>query len=282
MDDPLDLTLSVAVRLAEAAGALLLEQFGHLSAGDVSHKSARRDLVTAADLASEDLILRGLRKAFPGDSVLAEEDAKGVFERDAPEMGASWIVDPLDGTVNFVHGLPMWCVSIARITSGEPDVAVVHLPLLNETFTAVQGGGAFLNGRAICVSDAELLGDAVLATGFPYRRHTLMDNNLENFQRLFLHQRGVRRMGAAAVDLAYVAAGRLGAFWELHLAPWDVAAGALLVREAGGFVDTIQPGGDWLFGRNLLAGPAALMSEMRELLLAGRDGDYPPLGEHAP
>ncbi|MBT3339582.1 MAG: inositol monophosphatase [Planctomycetes bacterium] len=280
MDDSLNQVLAHAVSLAESAGALLLDKFGQLASGEVGHKSASRDLVTAADLASEAFILRGLQDAFPDDSVLAEEDAKGVFARESGQTGSSWIVDPLDGTVNFVHGLPMWGVSIARMTDDKVDVAVVHLPRLQETFTAVLGGGAFLNGRPIQVSDAKHLADTVLATGFPYRRHVLLDDNLENFQRLFLHQRGVRRMGAAAVDLAYVAAGRLGAFWELHLAPWDVAAGGLLVQEAGGVVDTIQPSGDWLFGRNLLAGPEPLLLEMREHLLAGRDQDYPPLGEH--
>jgi len=190
-----------------------------------------------------------------------------------------WVVDPLDGTVNFVQGLPCFAVSIALLVDGRPELAVVHLPRLEECFRAARGRGAACNGRSIRVSSTTRLADAVLATGFPYRRHLLLDNNLENFERLFLRQRGVRRMGSAASDLAYVAAGRLDAFWELHLSPWDVAAGGLLVEEAGGRVDTIVPGGDWIFERNLLAGPAALCEELRAVLRAGRGPDYPPLGE---
>jgi len=168
------------------------------------------------------------------------------------------------------------------VVAGRPEVAVVHLPRLGETFVAVRGGGATLDGRPLRVSATSAPREALLATGFPYRRHFLRENNLENFNRLFLHQRGVRRMGSAASDLAYVAAGRLDAFWELHLAPWDVAAGALLVTEAGGTVDTIVPGGDWLHGRNLIAGPPALVAALRALLRAGRGDDYPDLGENAP
>lgn len=269
---------AAAEDLARGAGRILTAWWERLQAADVGTKSAERDLVTAADLASEAFLLEGLRRAFPGDAVLAEESG-AAGAADAP---ATWYVDPLDGTVNFVHRLPMVAVSLARVVRGRPQVAVVHLPRLDETFVAVQGGGATLDGRPIRVSATAAPREALLATGFPYRRHFLRENNLENFNRLFLHQRGVRRMGSAACDLAYVAAGRLDAFWELHLAPWDVAAGGLLVAEAGGEVDTIVPGGDWLHGRNLIAGPSPLVAELRALLRAGRGDDYPDLGEHAP
>ncbi len=265
--------LEQAARLARRAGALLLEMRGKLAAGDVASKSAARDLVTVADVASEELLVDGLQRAFPNDAIVAEEGGARA------EGGRTWYVDPLDGTVNFVHQLPMFAVSMGAYRDGEPELAVVHLPLLGECFTAARGHGAWLNGDPIRVSTAGSLDQSVLATGFPYRRHLLADNNLENFNRLFLHQRGVRRMGSAASDLAYVAAGRLDAFWELHLSPWDVAGGALLVREAGGVVDTIEPGGDWLHGRSLLAGPAALVEPMRALLLEGRGPGYPPLGD---
>jgi myo-inositol-1(or 4)-monophosphatase len=266
--------LEVAARLARRAGALLLELRGRLGAGDVASKSAARDLVTLADVSSEEMLVDGLARHFPQDAVEGEEGGKrgGAGPR-------TWFVDPLDGTVNFVHQLPMFAVSMGAFRDGVPELAVVHLPLLGECFTAARGRGAFLNGDPIRVSRTEHLEDAVLATGFPYRRHVLLDNNLENFSRLFLRQRGVRRMGSAAADLAYVAAGRLDAFWELHLNPWDVAAGALLVQEAGGVVDTVVPGGDWLRGRNLVAGPGALVEEVRGVLREGRGEDYPPLGE---
>jgi len=268
---------AVAEELARGAGRILLDWRRRLTAQDVGSKSADCDLVTAADLASERFVLDGLRAAFPRDAVLAEESGAA-----AGGSGHTWYLDPLDGTVNFVHQLPIFAVSLARVTDGRPDVAVVHVPVLDECFVAVRGGGCRLNGAPARVSEAREPLQSLLATGFPYRRHVLRENNLDNFNRLFLHQRGIRRMGAAAVDLAYVAAGRLDAFWELHLSPWDAAAGGLLVQEAGGIVDTLRPGGDWLHGRNLIAGPAPLVEELRRLLLAGRGPDYPDLGERAP
>lgn len=260
--------------IARAAGAELMRHFDGLDAEAIHSKSAARDLVTAADLASERVVLDGLREAFPDDGFLAEES--GGESTDAEHV---WCIDPLDGTTNFVHRLPMFGISIARLTHGVPDLGVVFLPRMFESFTAARGQGAFLNGEPIQVSATQNLMQALLATGFPYRRQYLLDNNLENFSRLFLKQRGVRRMGAAAADLAYVACGRLDAFWELHLQPYDVAAGGLLVQEAGGVCDTIRPGGDWVFGRNVVAGPELLVERVREVLLEGRDGDYPPLGE---
>lgn len=269
---------AVAEELARGAGRILNSWWERLASADVAFKSAERDLVTAADLESEAFVLAGLRRAFPADAVLAEESGAAGSD----EAEGTWYLDPLDGTVNFVHRLPMVAVSLARVVRGRPEVAVVHLPRLDETFVAVRGGGATLNRRPIRVSATERPLEALLATGFPYRRHRLRDHNLENFQRLFLHQRGIRRMGSAACDLAYVAAGRLDAFWELHLSPWDVAAGGLLVAEAGGTVDTIVPGGDWLHGRNLIAGPPVLTEALRAILRAGRDDSYPDLRERAP
>lgn len=267
---------AVAEQLARGAGAILLDWRRRLAASDIGHKSADCDLVTKADLASEAFVLQGLRAAFPHDGILAEES--GAQPGSARH---TWYLDPLDGTVNFVHGLPIFAVSLARITAGKPDVAVVHLPVLDECFVAVRGGGCRLDGEIVRVSATSEPLQALLATGFPYRRHVLMDNNLENFNRMFLHQRGIRRMGSAAVDLAYVAAGRFDAYWELHLSPWDVAAGGLLVQEAGGVVDTLVPGGDWLHGRNVIAGPGELVQKLRERLLAGRGADYPLLGDRA-
>lgn len=266
--------LAVAEALAREAGALLRDRQDRLEAGEVTSKSARRDLVSAADLASEALLVTGLREAFPGDGILAEEGGDDTGRR-----RRAWYVDPLDGTVNYVQGLPLYSVSIALVEAGDPVVAVVHAPALAGTWTAVRGGGAFRDGRRIRVSPTRDLADAVLATGFPYRRHVLLDDNLENFGRFFHRVRGLRRLGSAALDLAWTAEGRLDGFWELHLQPFDVAAGALLVREAGGVVDTIVPGGDWLHGRNILAAAPPLAEAMRAVLLEGRGPDYPPLGE---
>lgn len=274
---PLKQDLELAIRLAEQAGEVLLSWSGKLEQGDVGHKSAARDLVTAADVASEKLLLAGLAAAFPGQGVLAEESGNHPGQ---VASGPRWCIDPLDGTVNFVHGLPMYAVSIARLDEdGQPELAVVHLPRLQESYVAYRGGGAWCGERRLKVSPVESTEEAVLATGFPYRRHLLADNNLENFQRLFLHQRGIRRMGSAACDLAYVAAGKLDAFWELHLSPWDVAAGGLLVQEAGGKMDTFQSGGSWVFDGNVLAGNAPVVEDLRRRLGADRGPHWPDLGD---
>lgn len=250
--------LAVAEAAAREAGALLLERFEHLERSDVRSKSAARDLVTSADLESERLVVARLRAAFPSHAIEAEEEV-----RDDADARPRWFVDPLDGTVNFVHGIPAFSVSIALYADGRPEVAVVHLPRLAETFTAERGKGTRKDGEPVRVSDTASLGEAILATGFPYRRNELPNNNLENFNRFFLDVRGMRRMGSAAMDLAYVAAGRLDGFWELHLAPHDVAAGALLVREAGGIVSDVDGGEDWLRGGHIVAANPLLAESIR-------------------
>lgn len=250
--------LEVALAAALEAGKLLLgysDQLAErpaLGAGQTWTKSSARDLATAADVAAERAIVARLRAAFPEVPIEAEEETS-----DAREAGPRWFVDPLDGTINFVHGLPIFCISIALYIDDSPEVAVVHLPRLGETFHAVRGEGAFHDGGRIHVSGAQSLSESVLATGFPYRRGELEHDNLANFGEVFYDIRGIRRMGSAAADLAYTAAGRLDGFWELHLSPFDLAAGALLVREAGGVVTDLDGGQDWLRGGHIVAaGPA--------------------------
>ena len=253
-----------AERIAREAGDGLLEQLGRLREGDVRSKSARRDLVTVADLAAERTIVERLRRRFPGHQIEAEEET-----RDAPDAGRPrWFVDPLDGTVNFVHQLPAFAVSLGLYWGDEPLAGVVHAPRLAETFVAATGAGAWCAGTRLAVSETRELADALLATGFPYRRNELDNDNLANFDRLFGQVRGMRRMGSAAIDLAFVAAGRLDAYWELHLDPHDLAAGACLVREAGGLVTDTEGGQDWLRGGRIVAGPA----ELHAALLGQVDG----------
>ncbi len=257
LGDPWEV-LSVARRAALDAGELLLHYLGNLSSGQIRSKSAARDLVTEADIESERLIVARLREAFPTHRIEAEEETS-----DAADEAPRWFLDPLDGTVNFVHRIPAFAVSLGLYVAGQPQIAVVHLPRLGETFTAIRGHGARLDGGQIRVSDVDDLGDAILATGFPYRRHLLKHSNLENFGRFFMDVRGMRRMGSAAMDLAYVAAGRLDGFWELHLSPHDVAAGALLVREAGGIVTDADGGQDWLRGGHIVAAGPGLHEQIR-------------------
>lgn len=251
--------LAVAEAAAREAGEFLLSTLGKLDAATIGRKSARRDLVTEADVGSERLLVARLREAFPDHAIEAEEEVQ-----DAPaKAGPRWFLDPLDGTINYVHALPCFAVSMGLFVDGEPAVAVVHAPRLGETFTAVRGGGAHLNGEPIHVSGTTELADAILASGFPYRRNELEHDNLANWSEFFYDVRGMRRMGSAAIDLAYTAAGRFDGYWELHLAPHDVAAGALLVREAGGVVTDADGGEDWLRGGHIVAGGRAVHGAIR-------------------
>lgn len=255
----LDDALEVALAAAIGAGSVLstfADQTGARPAfGDAQTwtKSSLRDLATQADVQAERTVVDRLRQAFPHIPIEAEEEA-----HDAQAPGLRWFIDPLDGTINFVHGLPMYSVSIALYYDLTPLLGVVHVPRLNETFHAVRGQGAFLNGARLEVSKADALNQAVLATGFPYRRGELEHDNRANFDGLFYDIRGIRRMGSAAIDLAYTAAGRLDGYWELHLSPFDLAAGVLLVREAGGLVTDADGGEDWLRGGHLIAANAAI------------------------
>jgi len=217
------------VELAEGAATLLKGYAGKLGRADADRKSgAHRDLVSEADVSAEAYLLAHIPEE---DDVLAEEGSN----RDRGSR-RRWILDPLDGTVNFLHGLPCWCVSVGLCEDGELIAAAVTAPALGETFSAARGEGCFANETRVMVSQTKDLSESILATGFAYRRNELEDHNFDNFETLGMAAAGIRRMGSAALDLALLAAGRLDGFWELHLNPWDVAAGTLLVREAGGKV----------------------------------------------
>ena len=266
-DDPPDRlasVLEVARRAALEAGELLMESFGRLGAGDVARKQVARDLVTAADLASERLLVARLRAAFPEHAIQGEEE---VFDPRDGDDRPRWYLDPLDGTINFVHRLPAFAVSLGLYRGRRPLVGVVHAPRLGETFWATAGGGAWLDGERLGVTETSELGEAILATGFPYRRGELEHDNLANFGRFFHDVRGLRRMGSAAIDLAYTAAGRFDGYWELHLGAHDLAAGALLVREAGGRVTDPDGGDDWLASGAIVAAGPALHEAVRSRLV---------------
>lgn len=260
--------LAVALEAAREAGALLHETLGRLDPAALGRKTSVRDLVTQADVASERLVVARLRAAFPGHAIEAEEEVADARAAEGPR----WFLDPLDGTVNFVHRIPVFAVSLALWDGERPEVAVVHAPRLSETFHAVRGGGAFLNGERLRVSAAESLAECVLATGFPYVRGDRERDNRANFDALLPEVRGMRRMGSAAIDLAYTAAGRFDGYWELGLAPHDVAAGALLVREAGGRVSDLDGGEDWLRAGHLVAGGPAVHALLRPRLRRGPTG----------
>lgn len=242
--------LKLALELAQLAGAELRGGYGHVK--QVSYKGSV-DLLTEFDLRAERLILDGIRQAFPQDAILSEE-AGAVSQGEV-----CWMVDPLDGTTNFAHGLPIFCVSIACSADRQPALGVIYDPLREELFQAQAGEGALLNGERLQVSDTEALQDALLVTGFPYDIRTNPENNLDHYSKLALLSLGVRRLGSAALDLAYVAAGRLDGYWELRLNLWDWAAGALLVREAGGRVTDFAGNEDVLLGADLLVATNGLI-----------------------
>ena len=219
--------LPAAIDAAHAAGAVLMRGWGH--AGEPSSKAAEVDLVTEYDGLAEAAIVDVLRARFSDHSILAEEGgARPGDER------FRWVVDPLDGTVNFAHGLPLFSVSIALEVDGEAALGVVLAPVLAREFVAVRGGGATQNGQPIHSSRQSRLSRAMLATGFPYDRRTSPENNFDNFLAFQTRAGAVRRLGAASLDLCFVACGWLDGYWEMKLKPWDVAAGELIVREAGG------------------------------------------------
>ena len=228
--------LELASSLARAAGRLQRERYG--TGLEIRTKSAAVDLVTDVDESCEALIVSALEAERPEDAILAEEGGA----RDRSGAAWRWIIDPLDGTTNYAHGYPRFCVSIGVELEGVRTVGVVYDPLMDELYHAVVGRGAFLNGRRIHVSEETALDRSLLATGFAYDRRKSRQDNLEEFASFLKAARALRRDGSAALDLCYVAAGRLDGFWEFKLAPWDVAAGYLIVEEAGGRCSDISGG----------------------------------------
>jgi len=247
--------LDVAIIAAHRAGGLLRMHFGR---GVQAHtKSTQFDLVTEADKASETIIVAVLAEAFPNHRILSEEGGGNHAESEYV-----WLVDPLDGTTNFAHGHPQFCVSIALQQAGSTVVGVVYNVMRDELFTAARGAGARLNGRPIRVSCTPTLTGSLLATGFPYDRQSDPQNNVDQFGDLLLHAQGVLHGGSAAIDLAAVAAGRLDGYWEFKLQPWDLAAGAMLVDEAGGSVTNSQGAALDLWTGNVVASNGHIHSEM--------------------
>jgi myo-inositol-1(or 4)-monophosphatase len=243
---------------AVAAGDLLMQRFRTKMA--VAHKG-EIDLVTEVDLASEALIVSALQREFPGSAILAEEGHAA-----AASAPVRWVIDPLDGTTNYAHGLPFFAVSIGLELQGEIEFGVVYIPTLGELFTAHRGSGARLNGLPIHVSGTESLNTSLLTTGFPYDIRTSRETNLEYFSEFARSSLAVRRAGSAAMDFCYVAAGRYDGFWEIKLNPWDCAAGYLMVREAGGRVTDFRGHAGTIYDREVLATNGLIHDAMLNIL----------------
>jgi len=246
--------LNIAIQAARRAGEVIARSIPRLEGIEIASKG-RHDYVTEVDRAAEAEIIAIIRRHYPEHAILAEESgASGDHE-------VQWIIDPLDGTTNFVHGFPVFAVSIAAQVRGRLEVAVIYDPLRLELFTATRGAGAQLENHKIRVSKQRVLEGALLATGFPYSAKVNLDAYLAMLRTLMPLVAGVRRPGAAALDLAYVAAGRVDGFWELGLQPWDTAAGALLVQEAGGHISALD-GSAYQHGGDVLAGSPRVHAAM--------------------
>lgn len=250
--------LEIAKKAAKEA-AKLIRAFSENESFRVELKG-KNDLVTDADLASEKKILEVIKSEFPEDQFLAEESS---HYSELPK-GRVWIIDPIDGTTNFAHGFAPYCISIALWNDGAPKVGLVLEVAHNEWFWAVEGEGAFLDGKRLSISTTEDPGKSLLATGFPYSSFHLVDNYLSLLKSLMQKTHGIRRPGAASFDLCCVAAGRVEGFFEYGLSPWDVAAGSLIIKEAGGEVTDWKGEQDWLFGKRIIAGNTSIRLFMKE------------------
>ncbi len=239
--------LNIAVRAARNAGDIIVRHSHRIDELTIASKEPN-DYVSEVDRQAEDEIIAVIRKAYPGHGILAEES--GQHGRGDEFL---WIIDPLDGTTNFLHGLPHYSVSIALEYQGRIELGVIYNPCNQELFTAERGGGAFLNNRRIRVAGLRHLEGALLGTGFPFRPEQDLDSYLKTFRALHGPLAGIRRAGSAALDLAYVAAGRLDGYWEFGLRPWDIAAGVLMVREAGGVVVDFSGKEEFMTSGNLIA-----------------------------
>ncbi len=250
METPID----VALRASERAAEVLLDYFGRVREVELK---ARNDYVTEADKQSEMIIIKTIREVFSQHTIVAEESGGFTGEGDW-----KWYVDPLDGTKNFIHGLPMFCVSIGIEYKGQLVGAVINSPILSEVFVAERGEGAYCNGQRLRVSKRKF-SEALIATGFPFRGKEYLDSYLSCFKDVFLKVSGLRRCGSAALDLAYTAKGVFDGFWEMSLKPWDIAAGALLIEEAGGVVSDFLGQDNYLESGNIVG---ASPETYRELL----------------
>lgn len=251
--------INIAIRAARSAGNILLRYFEHTDTLTIKEKS-KNEFVSEVDRAAEEAIIEVLRKAYPDHSILGEESGSHKGN------DFQWVIDPLDGTTNYLHGQPQFSISIALKYRGQLEHGVIYDPLREEMFSATKGSGAFVNDRRIRVTQRKGLEGALIGTGFPYRDHSQLDAYLGMFKDMIKDTAGLRRPGSAALDFAYVAAGRLDGFWELGLSEWDFAAGALLVKEAGGTVTDISGGSRFLESGNVIAGGLKTHAAMLKLI----------------
>ncbi|MCF6345747.1 MAG: inositol monophosphatase [Thiomicrorhabdus sp.] len=258
--------LNIATQAARAAGGNIMHHYARIDQLNIEHKG-KNDYVSEVDKEAENTIIKIIQKYYPEHAILAEES--GLKKAKKTKYGLSdveWIIDPLDGTTNFLHQFPQFCVSIAVKEKGKLTHAAIYDPVRDEMFTASRGRGAFLNNHRMRVSQQKTLNNALLATGFPYHDFSYLDSYMASLKSFMTSTAGVRRAGSAALDLAYVASGRVDGYWEFNLKPWDIAAGALLVQEAGGLATDFQGGENFLNSGNILTANPKLYKEMAQTL----------------
>ena len=267
--------INVAIKAARAAGSIINRAALDVEAVRISQKQVN-DFVTEVDHAAEKAIIETLLTAYPGHGIHAEESGK---EHGAKDSEFVWIIDPLDGTTNFIHGLPVYCVSIGLAVKGKIEQAVIYDPSRNDLFTATKGRGAYMNDRRLRVSKRTQLKDCLISTGFPFRPGDNFQNYLKMMGDVMQRTAGLRRPGSAALDLAYVAAGFTDGFFETGLQPWDVAAGSLLITEAGGLVGNFTGDADFLEQKECLAGNPKIYGQLVSIL--GKYSKFATAGEKA-
>lgn len=253
--------MNVAIKAARRAGSIINR--ASLAGGFEVQTKRANDFVTEIDKAAENAIIDIIRQVYPDHAILAEESGE---DTGGQKTEYTWVIDPLDGTMNFIHGFPQYCVSIALRYRGQLAHAVVYDPLKNELFTASKGRGAYLDDRRVRVTKCAHLRDGLIGTGFPFKELDRLDLYMKQMKKMMTSSAGVRRAGAAALDLAYVACGRLDGFWEMGLSPWDMAAGALLIREAGGLVGGLTGEDDWYETGDIVASTPKVFPQLLEVL----------------
>ncbi len=253
--------LNIAIQAARAASRIIVRFIDQMDKVEINEKS-HNDFVTQVDKLSEEMIISHIKKAYPDHAILSEEmgHQKG-FNQDY-----CWIIDPLDGTRNFMHGYPQFAISIAIMKNNLLELGLVYDPIRQELFTATRGQGAYVNSRRMRISATKKLEQAIIGTGFPFRNKENIKTYLSTFENVFLKCGDIRRAGSAALDLAYIAAGRLDGFWESDLKIWDIAAGALMIKEAGGIVSDFQGGETYIEHGNIVAGNPKVYKELIQLV----------------
>ena len=258
--------LNIAIQAARQASRVIVRFMDQMDRVDITQKSTN-DFVTEVDKKSEEIIINEIQKNYPNHAILAEESGRS---KSTDEF--CWIIDPLDGTRNFMHGFPHFAISIAVMKKNQLEIGLVYDPITQELFTATRGQGAYLNSRRMRVSGVKKMEMALIGTGFPFKNKDDTKNYLNTFEKVFLNCGDIRRTGSAALDLAYIAAGRLDGFWEAGLQTWDIAAGALMIKEAGGSVTDFAGGETYLEHGNIVAGNTKVHKELLQMIGAQRCG----------